>query len=63
MTVHAEDPLGRPSISQILDLALALSTPEAVCTVCLEDGEVLDLVVAGIAAVCTVVADQRAIAE
>ena len=66
MTVHAEHALGGACIAQILDLLLAIATSEtsgAVCLVASEDGQILDLVAAGAAAVGTVVADERAIAE
>lgn len=66
MTRHAEDPLRRPRISQVLDLALAVPTPEAArakCLVARKYSQVLDLLPTGAAAVCAVVADEGAIAE
>lgn len=66
MTAHTENALRSSSISQVLDLPLAVATPKARCAEGLipgEDGEVFDLVVAGTAAICTVVADERAVAQ
>ena len=66
MTIHAEDALTGARIAQVLDLALAVPTSEtggAKGLVAGEDGEVFDLVAAGVAAICTVVADEGAIAE
>jgi hypothetical protein len=63
---HAEDTLRGAGIAQVLDLALAVPTPEAVGTeglVAGQDGQVLDLVAAMIATVGTVVAYQGAVAE
>lgn len=59
MTRHAEDALARSRISQILNLALAISTPEARGAkrlVTSQDGEIFNLVAASIAAIGTVVA-------
>jgi hypothetical protein len=66
MARHAEDSLRGASIAQVLDLALAVPASEAVCAkglVAGQDGQVLDLVSAVVAAVGAVVADERAIAE
>lgn len=66
MTAHAEDALRGAGISQVLDLPLAVAAAEtggAERLVTSEDSQILDLVAAGAAAVCTVVADERAIAE
>jgi ABC-type sulfate transport system permease component len=66
VAVHAKDAVRRPGIAQILDLPLAVPTAEAGCAECLvarQDGEVLDLVPAGAAAVGAVVADEGTIAE
>lgn len=66
MTRHAKDTLRRAGISQVLNLALAIPASEAVCTkglVAGQDGQVFDFVAAVVAAVCTVVADERAVAE
>lgn len=66
MTAHAEDALRCPSISEVLDLALAVSAPKACGTerlVAGENGELFDLVSACRAAVRAVVADEGAIAE
>ena len=66
MAAHAEDTLRRAGIAKVLDLALAVATTEAVGAeglVAGQDGEVFDLVAAGIAAVGAVVADERAIPE
>jgi hypothetical protein len=63
---HAEDTLRCACIAQVLDLALAVPAAEAVGTkglVARQDGQVLDLVAAVVAAVCAVVAYQRAVAE
>jgi hypothetical protein len=63
---HAEDALRRAGIAQILDLALAVAAAEAVGAkglVARQDGQVLDLVAAVVAAICAVVAYQRAVAE
>jgi hypothetical protein len=66
MTRHAEDTLRGTGISEVLDLALAVPTPEAIRTECLvasKDSQVLNLVPAVIAAVSAIVAYQGAIAE
>ena len=66
MTAHAEDALRGPRISEILNLLLAVATSKACTAECLlsgENGKILDLVSAGIAAVSAVVADERAVAE
>jgi hypothetical protein len=66
MTGHTEDTLRSAGIAQVLDLALAIPTPEAVGTeglVAGQDGEILDLVAAVVAAICAVVAYQGAVAE
>ena len=66
MARHAEDTLRCAGIAQVLDLALAVSTSETVCTeglVAGQDGQVLDLVAAVVAAICAVVAYERAVAE
>lgn len=66
MTAHAEDALGGPRIAEVLDLALAVAASEAARAeglVAGEDGEILNLVVAGAAAVRAVVADEGAVAE
>jgi hypothetical protein len=66
MAVHAEDSLRGPRISEILNLALAVSTTETGGTERLvprKDSQVFDLVSASTAAVCAVVANERAIAE
>jgi hypothetical protein len=66
MARHAEDTLRGPGIAQILDLALAVAASEAVGAeglVARQNGQVLDLVAAVVAAICAVVADERAIAE
>ena len=66
MTGHAEDTLRGASITQVLDFALAIAAPEAVCAkglVTSKDGQVLDLVAAVVAAVGAVVAYERAITK
>lgn len=66
MAVHAENTLRGPSIAQIFDLSLAIATPEACSAEGLvpsKNGQVLDLVSTGAAAVGAVVANEGAIAE
>jgi hypothetical protein len=66
VTAHAKYALGRSRISEILNFALAVSTSEtrrAERLVSREDGQILNLVAAGAAAVCAIVADEGAIAE
>lgn len=66
MTAHTEDTLRRPSVSKVLDLAFAIAAAEAGCAEGLiagEDSKLLDLAAASIAAICTAVADEGAIAE
>jgi hypothetical protein len=66
MTAHTEDTLRSARIAQILNLPFAVATAEAARAEGLvtgEDGQVFDLVAAGIAAICTVVADEGAVAE
>jgi hypothetical protein len=66
MTAHTEDTLGSARIAQILNLPFAVATAEAARAeglVAGEDGQVFDLVATGIAAICTVVADEGAVAE
>jgi hypothetical protein len=66
VAIHAEDALGCARISQILDLPFAVATSEARATerlITREDGKILDLVSAGIAAVRAIVAYQRAVAK
>ena len=66
MAAHAKDALGGARISQILNLPLAVPTPEAARAEGLitgQDGKILDLVTARVAAVCAIVADEGAIAE
>ena len=65
MAFHAEDPLRRPCILKVLNLLLAVSTFEAGGAECLvpgEDREIFNLVAARTAAVCAIVAYQRAVA-
>jgi len=66
MAGHAEDTLRSSGIAEVLDLALAVATPEAIGAeglVAREDGEVFDLVAAVVAAICAVVAYQGAVPE
>ena len=66
MAAHTEDTLGSARIAQILNLPFAVATAEAARAeglVASKDGQVFDLVAAGIAAICTVVADEGAVAE
>jgi hypothetical protein len=64
MARHAEDTLRGTGISEVLDLALAVPTAEAIRTkglVASKDGQILNLVPAVITAVCAVVTYQGAI--
>jgi hypothetical protein len=66
MAAHAKYALRCPGISQVLNLPLTVSTAEAGGTeglVAGENSQVFDLVTASAAAVCTVVANEGAIAE
>ena len=66
MAFHAEDPLRRPGVFEIFNLLLAVPTSKTCCAKGLiagEDGQILDFVPTGAAAICTVVADERAVAE
>lgn len=66
MAAHAKDTLRSARIAQVLNLPLAVATAEAARAkglVAGEDGQVFDLVAAGIAAICTVVADEGTVAE
>ncbi len=66
VAAHAEDSLRCARITQILDLFLAIAASEATRAEGLlagQDGEVLDLVAARGTGICTVVADQGAVAE
>ena len=66
MTLHAENALRCPSISEVFYLLLTIPTLEASCAECLvpsQDSEVLDLVTTIAAAVCAVIAYQRAVAK
>jgi hypothetical protein len=63
---HAEDALRGAGIAQVLDFALAVAAAEAIGAeglVARQDGQILDLVAAVVAAICAVVAYQRAVAE
>ena len=66
MAVHAKDALRCPSISEVLDLLLAVSTLEAIgaeCLVSCEDCQIFNLVTTVTTAVRAVVADQGAVAQ
>lgn len=66
MAIHTENALRGPSIAQIFNLPLAIPTSEACSAEGLvpsKDGQVLDLVPTGAAAVGAVVANEGAIAE
>jgi hypothetical protein len=66
MAAHAEDSMGCACIAQILNLPLAVPTAEAASAerlVTRQNRKVLDLVAAGAAAVCAVVANEGAIAK
>jgi len=63
---HTEDPLRRPSILQVLYLALAIPTSKTPRTECLvpgEDRKIFDLIAASGTAVGTAVADERSISQ
>ena len=66
VTGHTEDALRGAGIAEVLDLAVAAATSEAIGAKGLiagQDGEILNLLVAGVAAVGAIVADQRSIAQ
>ena len=66
MTRHAEGSLRCTGIAEIFNLALAVSTSEAIGTeglVAGQNGQVFDLVAAVVAAICAVVAYQGAVTE
>lgn len=66
MTTHAEDSLRSARISQILNLSLAVATPETARTerlVAGEDGKVFYLIATRAATVRAVVTYKRAIAQ
>lgn len=61
MTFHAKYPLRGPRVFEVVNLAFAISTSEAARTeglVAGEDGKVFDLITAGAAAICAIVADK-----
>jgi hypothetical protein len=65
MAVHAEDPLRCSRVPKILNLPLAVATAKAGSTESLisgENGQILNLIATGAAAVRAVVADERSIA-
>lgn len=66
MARHAKDALRSAGIAQVLDLTLAVPASETIGAeglVASQNGQVLDLVAAVVAAVCAIVADEGAIAE
>lgn len=66
MASHAEDALCCTCITQIFDLAFAVSTTEACGAKGLisgQNGEIFDFVVARVASICTIIAYERAVAE
>lgn len=66
MAAHAKDALGGPCITEIFNLALAVSTAKAAGAKGLisgQDGQVLNLVATGAATVGAVVANEGAVAE
>jgi hypothetical protein len=66
MTAHAEDPLRRPGISQVLNLPLAVPTPEAGSAERLISGQnrqILNLIATGVAAISAIIAYKGSIAE
>lgn len=66
MAIHAEDTLRGPSIAQVFYLPLAIPTSEACSAEGLvpgKNGQILDLISTGAAAVGAVVANEGAIAK
>jgi hypothetical protein len=66
MTGHTKYPLRCSSVAQVFDLSLAIPAPEACrakCQVSGEYGEIFNLVPAGVAAVCAVIANKRSVAQ
>jgi len=66
VTTHAKDSLRCACISKILNLPLAIPAPETCCAKCLiscEDSQIFNLVPACTTAICTIVADQRAVTK
>lgn len=66
VTLHAKDALRSPGVAKIFNLALAVSAFEAAGAeglVSSQDGEILDFVAAGTAAIGAAVAYQRAITK
>lgn len=61
MTSHAKNALRSSSVSEALNLAFTITAFEAGCTeglISCEDGEILNLVPTGTAAVCAIVTNQ-----
>ena len=66
MTFHAKNALRSASISKVFNLFLAVPTTEAASAESLissENREILDLVTTGTTAVCTIIANERAVTE
>ena len=66
MAFHTKYPLRGPRITQILDLFLAATAPKATgakSVISGEDSQILDLVPACTAAVCTIIADEGTITQ
>ena len=66
MAVHTKDALRCSSIAKVLDLLLTISTLEAISAESLvtgQDGQIFNLIATVTAAVCAVVAYERAIAK
>jgi cobalamin biosynthesis protein CobD/CbiB len=66
VAAHAKDALGGPGISQIFDLPLTISAPEASSAEGLisgQDGQVFNFISTRATAVCAVVANQGAVAK
>lgn len=66
MAAHAKYALGSACISKVFDFAFTVATTETCGTKRLlpsKDGQVFNLIAAGAAAVCAVVADERPIAK
>ena len=66
MTLHAKYPLRGSGILEILNLLFTVPTSKTRCTerlISRQDGKILDLVPASTTTICTIVADERPVAE
>jgi hypothetical protein len=66
VAAHTEYALGSACISKVFDFAFAVATTKTCGTKRLlpsKDSQVFNLIAAGAAAICAVVADERSIAE